>query len=78
MPAWPDWRCPASTEPTLEPILTYCAERRCEADNATCPGCRLRMEKLGIKTFDDFVAATRRGQVRELPPCACAAAARRR
>jgi tRNA/rRNA methyltransferase len=41
---------------TLEPILTYCAERRCEADNATCPGCRLQVEKLGVKTFDDFVA----------------------
>jgi tRNA/rRNA methyltransferase len=40
----------------LEPILTYCAERRCEADNATCPGCRLRLEKLGIRTLDDFVA----------------------
>jgi tRNA/rRNA methyltransferase len=40
---------------TLEPILTYCAERRCEADDATCPSCRLRMERLGIRTFDDFV-----------------------
>ena len=40
----------------LEPILTYCAERRCEADDATCAGCRLRLEKLGVKTFDDFVA----------------------
>ena len=47
---------PGLDRATLEPILTYCAERRCEADNATCPGCRLRMEKLGIKTFDDFVA----------------------
>ena len=41
---------------TLEPILTYCAERRCEAENATCTGCRLQVEKLGVKTFDDFVA----------------------
>ena len=41
---------------TLEPVLTYCAERRCEADNATCPGCRLRVDKLGLKTFDEFVA----------------------
>jgi len=40
----------------LEPILTYCAERRCEADAATCPGCRLRTEKVGLETFDDFVA----------------------
>jgi tRNA/rRNA methyltransferase len=41
---------------TVEPILTYCAEQRCKADDATCPGCRLRTEKLGLKTFDDFVA----------------------
>ena len=41
---------------SLEPILTYCAERRCEADNATCPGCRLRLDMLGIKSLDDFVA----------------------
>jgi tRNA/rRNA methyltransferase len=47
---------PGLNRTTLEPILTYCAERRCEADDATCPGCRLRMEKRGIKTFDDFVA----------------------
>jgi tRNA/rRNA methyltransferase len=46
---------PGLDRATLEPILTYCAERRCEADNATCPGCRLRMERLGICTFDDFV-----------------------
>ena len=47
---------PGLDRAALEPILTYCAERRCEADNATCPGCRLRMEKLGIRTLDDFVA----------------------
>jgi tRNA/rRNA methyltransferase len=41
---------------TTEPILTYCAEQRCRADGATCPGCRMRTEKLGLKTFDDFVA----------------------
>jgi len=40
---------------TVEPILTYCAEQRCKADDATCPGCRLRTERLGLKTFDDFV-----------------------
>lgn len=47
---------PGLDRTTLEPILTYCAERRCEADNATCPGCRLQMDKLGIRTLDDFVA----------------------
>src|SRR5262245_15323813 len=41
---------------TVEPILTYCAEQRCKADDATCPGCRMRTEKLGLRTFDDFVA----------------------
>jgi tRNA/rRNA methyltransferase len=40
----------------LEPILTYCAERRCEADGASCPGCRLATARLGLKTFDEFVA----------------------
>src|SRR5436190_19133838 len=47
---------PGLDRTTLEPVLTYCAERRCEADDVTCPGCRLRMERLGIKTFDEFVA----------------------
>lgn len=42
---------------TLEPILTYCAELRCEADAATCPGCKKRTEALGLATLDDFVAA---------------------
>jgi tRNA/rRNA methyltransferase len=40
---------------TLEPILTYCAEMRCEADGATCPGCRRRTEARGITSFDAFV-----------------------
>ncbi len=41
---------------TIEPVLTYCAERRCEADDATCPGCRMRTQKLGIQSLDEFVA----------------------
>ncbi len=36
-------------------ILSYCAEQRCRRDQASCPGCRLRAEQLGLKTFDDFV-----------------------
>jgi tRNA/rRNA methyltransferase len=40
----------------LEPILTYCAERRCVADAAACPGCRRETERLGLITFDQFVA----------------------
>ena len=41
---------------TLEPVLTYCAELRCEADSATCPGCKRRAEAQGIHTLDDFIA----------------------
>jgi tRNA/rRNA methyltransferase len=41
---------------TLEPILTYCAEQRCVADDATCPGCRHRTFRLGLTTLDDFLA----------------------
>ncbi|MDX2155857.1 MAG: RNA methyltransferase [Hyphomicrobiaceae bacterium] len=40
---------------TLEPILTYCAELRCEADAATCPGCKRRTEAKGIRSLDDFI-----------------------
>ena len=40
---------------TLEPVLTYCAELRCEADAATCPGCKRRTEAQGIATLDDFI-----------------------
>ena len=47
---------PGLDSATIEPILTYCAEQRCKADAATCPGCRMRTEKLGLRTFDDFVA----------------------
>jgi tRNA/rRNA methyltransferase len=50
------WPSAELTRATIEPILTYCAEQRCRADDATCPGCRMRTEKLGLKTFDDFVA----------------------
>jgi tRNA/rRNA methyltransferase len=50
------WRSSGLDRDTVEPILTYCAEQRCKTDEATCPGCRMRTEKLGLKTFDDFVA----------------------
>jgi tRNA/rRNA methyltransferase len=46
---------PGLDRATLEPILTYCAELRCQSDDATCPGCRRRTQKLGLRTFDDFV-----------------------
>jgi tRNA/rRNA methyltransferase len=47
---------PALDRASLEPILAYCAERHCKVDDATCPGCRLRMQRLGINTLDDFIA----------------------
>ena len=40
---------------TLEPVLTYCAERACEADGVTCPGCQRRAEVQGLLTLDDYV-----------------------
>jgi tRNA/rRNA methyltransferase len=40
---------------SLEHVLAYCAERRCKGENATCPGCRLRTEQLGLQTLDDFI-----------------------
>ena len=47
---------PAVTRATLEPILIYCAEQRCVADSAACPGCRRSTLLQGLQTFDDFVA----------------------
>jgi tRNA/rRNA methyltransferase len=46
---------PGLSRETLEPVLTYCAEQRCRADNATCRGCRMHLASLGVLTFDDFV-----------------------
>ena len=43
------------TRETLEPLLTYCAELRCETDVATCPGCKRRTEKQGLATLEDFI-----------------------
>lgn len=47
---------PGLDRETLEPVLTYCAELRCEADQVTCPGCKRRTEAEGIATLDDFIA----------------------
>ncbi len=41
----------------FDALLVYCAERRCEADTATCPGCRRRTLADGLETVDDFIAA---------------------
>ena len=43
---------PGLDRAAVEPVLVYCAERRCEADDATCPGCRLRTQRLGVQSFD--------------------------
>ncbi len=48
-------RLPGLTRETLEPLLTYCAELRCEADAATCPGCKRRTDAQGLKTLEDFI-----------------------
>jgi tRNA/rRNA methyltransferase len=47
---------PGLDRATLDSILTYCAELRCEAANATCPGCKKRTEAQGIHSLDDFIA----------------------
>ena len=47
---------PGLDRESLEPVLTYCAELRCEADNASCPGCKRRTDAQGIKSIDDFIA----------------------
>ena len=44
---------------TLEPVLTYCAEERCVADAASCPGCRRRTQVEGIASLDQFIARHR-------------------
>lgn len=41
----------------LDPVLTYCAEMRCVAEDATCPGCKRRTEADGIDSLDRFVAS---------------------
>lgn len=48
---------PGLDRESLEPILTYCAELRCEADNVTCPQCKRRTEAQGLHTLDEFIAA---------------------
>lgn len=48
---------PGLTRETLEPLLTYCAEQRCAASGATCPGCGRRTDQDGLSSLDAFVAA---------------------
>jgi tRNA/rRNA methyltransferase len=44
---------------SLEGVLTYCAELRCETDLVTCAGCKRRTEVLGIDSLDTFIARHR-------------------
>ena len=46
---------PGLTRGTLEPVLQYCAEVRCAADNVSCPGCKRRTEALGLETLDQYI-----------------------
>lgn len=50
---------PVLDRSTLEPVLTYCAELKCESDGATCPGCSRGTQALGIDSFEAFVARHR-------------------
>ena len=50
---------PGLDRKNLEPVLTYCAEERCIADNASCQGCRRRTEAEGIANLDEFIARHR-------------------
>jgi tRNA/rRNA methyltransferase len=50
---------PGLDRDTIAGPLTYCAERRCETDGATCPGCKRRTEAQGIATLDEFIARHR-------------------
>jgi tRNA/rRNA methyltransferase len=51
-----DLAVPGLDRGTLEGVLTYCAEERCIADDASCPGCRRRTQADGIASLDAFVA----------------------
>jgi tRNA/rRNA methyltransferase len=55
-PALAELAIPGLDRATLDPLLTYCARLNCEADDATCPGCKRRTEALGIHSLDDFIA----------------------
>ncbi len=46
---------PGLTRETLDIVLQYCAELRCVADKASCPGCKRRTEDLGLETLDQFI-----------------------
>ena len=51
-----DLAVPGLDRDSVEPLLAYCAELKCEADGATCPGCKRRTAALGIDSLDEFIA----------------------
>ncbi|MFZ4806572.1 MAG: RNA methyltransferase [Hyphomicrobiaceae bacterium] len=54
---------PGLDRETVDPVLTYCAELKCEAAGAICPGCRRETASAGIATLDQFVASYRRIEI---------------
>ena len=50
---------PQLNRENLEPILQYCAELRCAADQATCEGCKRRSEIKGLETLDQYILSKR-------------------
>jgi len=46
---------PSLDRDSLEPLLVYCAELRCEADGLACPGCKRQTMSEGIATLDDYL-----------------------
>lgn len=52
-----DLRLEDLDDASLDQIFTYCAEQRCAAAKATCPGCRRRMALKGLESLDAYAAA---------------------
>lgn len=50
---------------TLEQLLVYCAENRCQDDAVTCPGCRRDTEAKGITSLDAHCARFERIHVED-------------
>lgn len=48
---------PGLDRTNLDDLLRYCAERQCEIDGGTCPGCRRRTEVQGFTSLDEFAKA---------------------
>ena len=53
-------KIPGLDRTKLDPLLVYCAERRCEGDGALCTDCRRTTIANGLNSFDDFLAQHRK------------------